>query len=112
MTEYLRLIESPTLCYQGIIFFSPFFFLLVDSFALSAVALLSGGFAFGSVEAVAPFAPPLAALASLPAPAAGALAASVFAAGGFSEVGAVAGAVPFVSPFVSPVAAGAAPPVS
>ena len=64
MTEYLRLIESPTLCYQGIIFFSPFFFLLVDSFALSAVALLSGAFAFASVEAVAPFAPPLAALAS------------------------------------------------
>src|SRR5215471_15525000 len=36
--------------YQGMIFFSPFFFLLVDSF-LESVAALSAGLAFGSVEA-------------------------------------------------------------
>src|SRR5882724_4156968 len=39
--------------YQGMIFFSPFFFLLVDSF-LGSVVALSAGFAFGS--AVVPLA--------------------------------------------------------
>src|SRR5713101_654310 len=96
--------------YQGMIFFSPFFFLLVDSFCGSAV--LSAGFAFESAAVVEPFVPPLvAALASVPA-ATGGFVASVFAAGGFSAAGAAAGAVPDVSPLVSPVAAGAVPPVS
>src|SRR5882724_1356126 len=86
--------------YQGMIFFSPFFFLLVDSFWGSAV--LSAGFAFGSAAVVEPFVPPLVApLASVPA-AAGGFAVSVFAA---------AGAVPDATPVASPVAAGAVPPL-
>src|ERR1700747_1009374 len=86
--------------YQGMIFFSPFFFLLVDSFWDSEV--LSAGFTFESVALVEPFVPPaVVALASVPA-----------SAGAFSAAGATAGAVPDVSPLASPVAAGAAPPVS
>src|ERR1700747_735178 len=85
--------------YQGMIFFSPFFFLLVDSFWDSEV--LSAGFAFESAALEEPFVPPaVLALASVPA------------AGAFSAAGAPAGAVPDVSPLASPVAAGAAPPVS
>src|SRR5258705_13971706 len=74
--------------YQGTIFFSPFFFLLVDSFCGSAV-LLSAGFAFGSAAvvpvAVVPPSPPVLApgVRLSPEP----------AAGGFS----VPDAVPFAS---------------
>ena len=52
--------------YQGMIFFRPFFFLLVDSFCGSAV--LSAGFAFGSVAGVVPL--PVAPVVSVPAVAA------------------------------------------
>src|SRR6266851_5003096 len=101
-------IEAAAENYQGMIFFSPFFFLLVDSFWGSAVLVLSAGFAFGSAAAVVPL--PVAPVVSVPAVAAGGLDVSVLAAGGFSAAG---GAVPLVSPVVSPVAAGAAPlPVS
>src|SRR5258708_7085325 len=78
--------------YQGMIFFRPFFFLLVDSF-LGSVVRPSAGFAVASVDA----------------PAAGVAVESelVAAAGGLSlggavvplvESGALAGAVPAVSP--------------
>src|ERR1041384_4222050 len=74
------------------IFFRPFFFLLVDSF-FGSVVLLSAGLALGS--AVAPFAG--AAFASVPAPAAEEFAESLFAAaGGFSVL---TGGVPEASPF-------------
>jgi len=47
---FWRLFVKPfrSAAYQGTIFFSPFFFLLVDSF-LASVVLLSAGFALGSV---------------------------------------------------------------
>src|ERR1041384_3225135 len=83
------------------IFFRPFFFLLVDSF-FGSVVLLSAGLALGS--AVVPFAG--AAFASVPAPAAGEFAESLFAAaGGFSVL---TGVVPEASPFAfaSPEAGG------
>jgi len=49
-TSCLRVVHQLGL-YQGTIFFSPFFFLLVDSFFGSVVAL-SACFAFGSVAVV------------------------------------------------------------
>ena len=99
-TSCLRIVHQCGL-YQGTIFFSPFFFLLVDSF-FGSVVLLSAGFAFRSV-AVVPSAAGVA-FASPPVLAPGVVLSLEPAAGGFSAPGAV--------PFASGEAAGVPPPVS